>query len=215
MRTIRHWTPRYVRDRLALMWDERKHPDWPWLTRGMIGILETWLRSRDSGLEFGSGRSTTWFAKRVARLVSVEHDPRWHAIVSAELDALGPGVLGGVVDYRLREDGISGAKDSGYVAVARSLASAGLDFCLVDGVARDHCARASLDILKPGGILIVDNANWYIPFEFGSTAPNSRSPDDGYASDAWREVDDAVGDWRKIWTTNGVTVTALWQKPLT
>ena len=39
----------------------------------------------DREAEFGSGRSTVWFAERVATLTSVEHDERWYEAVSAKL----------------------------------------------------------------------------------------------------------------------------------
>jgi hypothetical protein len=68
MRPFAHWTPRYVKNRLALMAYERFNPEQPWLTRNMIEILENWLKPTDVGLEFGSGRSTTWFARRVRHL---------------------------------------------------------------------------------------------------------------------------------------------------
>lgn len=89
MRSFRHWTPRYIWNRLALMADERRHPDAPWLTRTMVEILETWLRPGDVGLEFGSGRSTIWFARRVGHLTSVEHHPGWYAKVKQNLHELG------------------------------------------------------------------------------------------------------------------------------
>jgi len=82
MRTIKHWTPRYVYDRLAVLIDERKNPDHPWLTADMVRILETWLKPTDVGLEFGSGRSTIWFANRLKKLTSVEHNKEWYRKVS-------------------------------------------------------------------------------------------------------------------------------------
>lgn len=212
MRRYRHLTPRYVANRLCLLKDERLHPDWPWLTRQMIGILETWLRPGDAGLEFGSGRSTIWLAKRIRYLVSVEHDVKWHARVSAKLGEAG--LLGTTVDYRLRPCDPEGDYHGSYVHVVRTLAPASLDFCLVDGVARDHCTLAALDLLKPGGALIIDNANWYIPHSFDHPPPDSRAAASAFASDTWCEVGAKLAGWRNIWTNNGVTATALWLKPV-
>lgn len=211
MRSFRHWTPLYIKDRLALMVYERSHPQHPWLTRAMIAILDSWLQPGDIGLEFGSGRSTRWFAQRVGHLTSVEHNPAWFRIVADQLGSLCEG--GDGVDYRLCEDGNTDSATTAYVQVANSIAPESLDFCLIDGVARDHCALASLDKLKPGGILIIDNVNWYIPRTPKSSAPNSRGQEDGYASDIWSEVGRRLESWRRIWTTNGVTDTALWVKP--
>jgi len=78
MRSFGHLTPRYIWNRLALIVYEQNNPNLPWITRDMINILETWLRPTDIGLEFGSGRSTSWFASRVSHLTSVEDNSEWY-----------------------------------------------------------------------------------------------------------------------------------------
>lgn len=75
MRSYRHWTPRYLRDRFGVMLFQRRHPDAPGLSPEAVSLLSTLLEPTHAGLEWGSGRSTIWFARRVAELVSVEHDP--------------------------------------------------------------------------------------------------------------------------------------------
>ena len=82
MRSFRHWTPRYILNRLHLFLIEKRHPDWPWLTAASIQILSSWLRPTDIGFEWGSGRSTLWFARRIRKLISVEHDPKWYDKIS-------------------------------------------------------------------------------------------------------------------------------------
>jgi predicted O-methyltransferase YrrM len=96
----------------------------------------------------------------VARLVSVEHDSIWGERVRQRLQEEG---FLERVDYRLQQDGKSGSADSAYVHVANDIPQQDLDFCLVDGVARDHCVLACLDLLRLGGIMIADNINWYVP----------------------------------------------------
>lgn len=209
-RSFRHWTPRYLSDRLALTRYQRKHRDVPWLTSSMVVILEGWLKPSDRGLEWGSGRSTLWLTRRVARLISVESKPQWADRVRRMLlDAK----LAGRVDFRLHPDGEDGEPQSNYVAVTREFPTGSLDFCLVDGAARDYCAVAAMDVLRPGGILIVDNVNLYVPREPQSSAPHSRRLRDGHASDAWATFSEQVCDWRCVWTTNGVWDTAFWVKP--
>jgi len=182
MRSIRHWTLRYINDRLAVMAHERLHPQDPWLTLPMVNILQSWLHPDDVGLEFGSGRSTLWFLERVGFLTSVEQDPEWFGTVSAQ--CANRGLTN--IDYRLLPDGISQPDSppfADYVAVASEFGAESLDFCLIDGAARDRCAQACLDKLKPGGILIIDDVNWYFPTAPKSIAPSSRGLDDGYASE--------------------------------
>ena len=68
---------------------QRRHPDHPWLTKSANSILSSYLKDSDIGLEFGSGRSTLWFAQRVSALTSVEHDPLWYSKVSEMLKGNG------------------------------------------------------------------------------------------------------------------------------
>ena len=208
MHSFRHMTPRYVRDRLALIAFERVNPGLPWLTRTMIQILETLLLPDDVVLEYGSGRSTCWFAKRVGHLTSVEDNRDWYMLVKKQLESVEK-----FVDYRLREDGATGSAESSYVEVARNMSPSSLNCVLIDGNARDHCAFASLDKLKSGGILIIDDVNLYLPRKAKSRSPNSRGTEDGYASSIWQQVGDVIQGWRSIWTSNGVKDTALWIKP--
>lgn len=214
MRSIGHWSPKYLWNRLALARDQRRNPDRPWLTRAMVEFLTTWLQREDVGLEFGSGRSTVWFSSRVRYLTSVEHDPRWYAVVSEQLRSKIPDAKDRV-NYLLYEDGLKNLASTEYVRVADRIKAGTLDFCLVDGMARDHCAFVCMEKLKPGGVLIIDNANWYMPRVRPSPAPNSRSIIDGYASDVWRAVGEKLRRWREVWTTDGVTDTALWVRPPT
>lgn len=106
MRAFRHWTPRYARDRLADMAYQRTHPDAPWLTAHAVSILSTWLKPTDVGFEWGSGRSTVWFAQRVHRLCSVEHDASWARQVPEMLVAAG---VRDKVDYHVHGDSDQGA----------------------------------------------------------------------------------------------------------
>ena len=210
MRSFRHWSPLYIWDRLKLMHYQRRNLESPWLTQAMISILESWVRPEDVGLEWGSGRSTVWFAKRVAEITSVEHDPKWASIVRKRLYVAN---LETRVSYRFCPDGANEQPTSEYVMVVEQFEDRSLDFCLVDGVARDHCALFCIPRIRPGGILIIDNANWYIPRDPKSRAPNSRVVHDGFASQHWADFANRVKNWRCIWTTNGITDTAFWVCP--
>lgn len=209
MSSFQHLTPRYLRDRISLLIYERFHPEVPWLTRQAIELLDSWLNVDDVGLEFGSGRSTRWFASRVKQLTSVEDDFEWFSTVQKQIAHYEN------VDYRLCHEKSHDTLNSDYIDVIKDFPSASLDFCLIDGIARDHCALASLDKIKPGGILIIDDVERYIPRKHCSHAPMARSLKDGYETDIWRQVGEQLTKWRCIWTTDGVTDTAIWVKQLT
>ncbi len=166
------------------------------------------LRPSDIGAEFGSGRSTLWLARRCAHLISVEHDPVWHAKVAevlAEQEITN-------VDYQCHPEGESDQTGelSRYVQVARLFGDQTIDFALVDGSYRDYVALSVLPKIKPGGMLIIDNVNWFLPSP--TRSPNSRRPSQAPATTAWDQVAVQLADWRRIWTSSGVWDTAIFVK---
>jgi hypothetical protein len=56
----------------------------PYIVKPMIPVLEDLLKTTDKVFEWGSGSSTFWFAERVLRVVTVEHDDRWAALMYEE-----------------------------------------------------------------------------------------------------------------------------------
>ena len=209
VRTVTHWTPRYVCNRARQLVYERSHGSDPWLTPAAIRLLGSLLRPSDQGVEFGSGRSTVWFARRVAALTSVEHDERWFETVTAALRARGLRN----VDYILApgDQPMERGDESAYARTALVFPDESIDFALVDGHYRDWSAKFVLPKIKPGGLLIIDNVNWYLPCR--SKAPNSRTAESGPATPVWAEVERELASWRSIWTSSGVWDTAIFIKP--
>lgn len=192
-----HWTPRYIYNRINLMIDEFLHPERPWLTKEAVLLLERLLKPDDVGLEFGSGRSTIWFAKRVKKLISTEHDNFWFEKINKKLKEKG---LINKVDYKLKNE-------NNYLDILNDIKDNSVDFVLVDGLKRDVCASKSIPKLNPGGLLIIDNINWFIPSK--SYSPNSKR-DNNFESKIWQDIwEKEIKDWRKIWTSNGVTDTLI------
>ncbi len=207
-RTFRHWTPRYIVNRLALAYQQRVSPFEPWLTKTACAFLDDWLKPTDIGFEWGCGRSTLWFAARVKRLTSIEHNAEWYNRVRLGLTA--ENRLN--VDLRLIPTGSNcrGANDS-YVSIARDFENESLDFVLVDGQFRSQCAQAAVPLVKPGGILIIDNANWFIPHD--TFSPGAATQAGGAATSEWKPALSELRNWRLVWTSNGVTDTAIYCKP--
>src|SRR5881392_3049736 len=56
----------------------------PWITYPALRFLEPRIRKSFKVFEFGSGLSTLWWAKRVSKVVSVEHDKDWHDLVAKD-----------------------------------------------------------------------------------------------------------------------------------
>lgn len=199
-RTFKHWTNAYIVNRLKLMVNEIKNPDLPWLTQEAVSILSSLVRQEDVGVEWGSGRSTVWFGKRMKRLISVEHDLMWFHKVSKEL--FEQKVKNVVYSYKpVKKE---------YMEVASRFGKNTIDFALVDGIWRDSCALHVIEKIKVGGLLVIDNVNWYLPS--ASISPNSRTAAMGPATKRWSVFNRMTENWRRIWTTNGVTDTAIYIK---
>jgi predicted O-methyltransferase YrrM len=207
-RLRRHSNPRYVYDRARQLLHDRAHPEDPWITPEAVRLLASMLRPTDRGVEFGSGRSTGWLAQRVAHLTSVEEDPAWHRSVAARLAARGVSNVEQVLapfDVPLHQ-----GETSAYVATLHRFPESSLDFALVDGAYRAHVTKLVMPRLRPGGVLVIDNVNWYLPSR--SRAPGSRSLAAG-PEPLWRDIVPVLADWRQIWTCSGVWDTAIFIRP--
>ncbi|MFN2613863.1 MAG: class I SAM-dependent methyltransferase [Actinomycetota bacterium] len=176
---------------------ELRHPGEPWMAPGAIRFCDDHLRDDWRALEWGSGRSTGWFARRVGSLTSIEHDPAWYARVCERLRAEGIGN----VDYKLipldpdkESGGIYFAREHlpAYVLVATAFDDASLDLVVVDGAYRISCALAALPKLRPGGLLLVDDASWFPTLREGHIPP----------------------DWPLVYESDSpVSSTTIWRKP--
>jgi hypothetical protein len=161
--------PVYAARRVAYKVYELTHPHEPWISQKAVRWLESELRPSMVGLEWGSGRSTAWFAQRIERLTSIEHNPLWFERVRSQIGKL-PNV-----DYRLvpldhpeheptrpRYD-----PQPRYVAVVEAFPDVSLDLVVIDGHYRQACVAAVLPKIRPGGLLVIDNTNWLPEREWG------------------------------------------------
>jgi predicted O-methyltransferase YrrM len=126
-------------------------------------------------LEWGAGGSTAFFlasAPSIERLVSIEHDRVWADKVReslrdarAEVNHVPPDAPLGAAeakdrkkvqawDARAEHDP---AIMKSYVALPRTLGIA-FDLVLVDGRARRFCLPEGYDLLRPGGLLVLHDA---------------------------------------------------------
>ena len=162
--------------RLLNLWRRAMEPAAPWLVLSAVRDLDAAIGPDARGFEWGSGRSTIYFAKRLKTLVSLDHDAAWHPRVQADLKAEG---LDGKVelDLRPRREGAfdpETARPSGWLAlgyVPRKPHFADyfdsilkypddhFDFVLVDGRARVACILNAIPKVAPGGLLVLDNSD--------------------------------------------------------
>lgn len=127
-----------------------KSPVQPWISYDATKRLDAFMAEAPrSVLEFGSGNSTIWFAKRAAVLHTVEHNAEWHRRVQGLLAGTSKR---GTVIHELRE------REEDYTTF-RANSDQQWDIILIDGIWRLPVARYHVDKLAPSGILYLDNSD--------------------------------------------------------
>jgi Methyltransferase domain len=115
----------------------------PWLTYPAIDFLHGRIQPSMKVFEYGSGQSTRWWARHVESVHAIEDDSEWFERVSADLPSN--------VDLRFA--------DSSGDDYARSIGERGevFDVVVIDGSARNDCARECVAFLAPDGVIVWDN----------------------------------------------------------
>ncbi len=117
----------------------------PWVTYSFIDFIKERLHKDLSVFEYGSGSSTLFYAARVRRVVSVEHNQDWYnKIVQSKPDNAE------MIFTELHRDGE-------YSKKAASLPEK-FDIIIVDGRDRVNCCKYSLAALSPRGVIVLDDS---------------------------------------------------------
>ena len=117
----------------------------PWVTYSFIDFIKTRLNNDMKIFEFGSGSSTLFYAKRVKRVVSVEHDEAWfNKIVQSKPQNAE------MIFSKLERGGEYSKKA---VATGEKF-----DMIIVDGRDRVNCCKSSIAALAPAGVIVLDDS---------------------------------------------------------
>ena len=121
----------------------------PWVVDRANDFLETFMEKHPHAriLEFGSGSSTLWFAKRTSQLVSIEHNPNWYELIQSYIETKSEYYS---VEYYLHP--------LPYYSLCQSFPKESFDLIVVDGRNRKGCMSEAVSLLKPGGVLMLDNS---------------------------------------------------------
>ena len=157
----------------------------PWIPFEASHWLEDYLTPEMKVFEYGSGGSTIFFAQRVAQLFSVEHEKRWHWLVSKALEQRAltncsyqlqePYLTAGMASqersseisnsaapkfiFDERESEYPFMSFDKYVSAIDAHGDGTFDLVFVDGRARRGCVNRAIPKVRRGGYLMLDNSN--------------------------------------------------------
>lgn len=188
---------------------QKKNPEAPWISPGSIYVLKQILTKNMVGFEFGSGRSTVFYAELLNHITAIEHYQPWFSkvetllksknIKNADLKLIESNgeapsqhlpsemqLFISADDYPVKDEVF---KD--YINALDAFSDSHFNFIAVDGRARLSCILKSIPKLKHGGFLLLDNSE----------------------RKRYEPALKALKDWPMIYTTTGLTDTSIWMKP--
>jgi precorrin-6B methylase 2 len=124
-----------------------RRPDLPWWPMPVIPIIADHLKSNSQVLEFGSGSSTVWLARRCGSVLAIEDHTEWHQKVKDRL-----------LNLKLMNAEVRLAVGADYYDLS-ALSDRRFDLIIVDGSYRWKCIENALELLSPSGILYLDNSD--------------------------------------------------------
>lgn len=179
----------------------------PWLTPSANKKLNSLIKKNFIGFEFGSGRSTLWFAKRCASICSVETSEFWRnkILKNASSENLNN------IEIHFVDESTKDFQDQ-YLKKIKSIKNMSLDFVLIDGKFRDRSTLESIPKIKSGGLLIIDNFQRYLPSK--SISPYAIGVKEKPLNELWEKILKLhLSKWKAISTSNGVNDTIIFFKP--
>jgi hypothetical protein len=118
----------------------------PLFTYPCIEYLAQFDLREKSVFEWGSGASTLYWMTRAASIVSIENNPAWFERLRPQVSANVRLVLDSTAGFASQIDAHEGP----------------FDIIVIDSYGyRFDCAAKAVDKLAPGGIVILDNAEWH------------------------------------------------------
>jgi hypothetical protein len=117
----------------------------PWFSYPFIDFLTPRLSKELTVFEFGSGNSTIFFAERVKKVISIEHNKEWYQIVNKSKPEN--------VDLILTKSDSS--KD--YLDAFKNM-NVFADVIIVDGIHRIDCLKVAIEKLSEKGVIILDDS---------------------------------------------------------
>ena len=118
----------------------------PWYTYPAIEYLNQLNFSNKFVFEYGSGNSSLFWSKRCHNITSVEHNEEWYKTVKSNQQSNQKLLLKTDKFNYVQSIGSDNHK---------------YDVVIIDGIERFACAQLSIDYLNEGGLIILDNSDWF------------------------------------------------------
>lgn len=117
----------------------------PWYTYSAIEYVNS-LDLKDCEIfEYGSGMGSMYWSRKSKSIISVESDPSWYKT--------------GLKRIASNSKLILESDPNRYPEVINRFGK--FDIVIIDGIERLECAKQSIKHLKTGGMIILDNSDWY------------------------------------------------------
>jgi predicted O-methyltransferase YrrM len=146
----------------------------PWITFCAIEFLETILDPDMQVFEYGSGGSTLFFARRVKKVVAVEHDPTWadevarqlhqHRYDHVELLRVPPDdreidSFDDIANPDAYTSHLVEASFEQYTLTIEEYPDHFFDMIVIDGRARPSCLKHAVPKIRSGGYIVLDDSD--------------------------------------------------------
>lgn len=116
----------------------------PWFTYSAIDFLRERLTKNLNVLEFGSGNSTIFFAERVNKVFSVEHNEYYYKEI----------LLNKSKNIEIKI--VSGSTSEDYLSQISEASK--FEIIVVDGLFRNECLINSVNYITENGVIILDDS---------------------------------------------------------
>lgn len=118
----------------------------PWFTYSSIEFLKQLDLKNKIVFEFGSGMSSLWWSNHAKKVISVEDNQIWFSLIQS----------------KMHQNNILCLETSmkSYSEKIRSFDNL-FDIIVIDGNHRLECAKNAVDKLSKGGMIILDNSDWF------------------------------------------------------
>lgn len=143
----------------------------PWITFPAISKVKGILSKELIVFEYGCGASTLFFSGRVKKVISVEHDEDWYQKLKEKMMSSDDIELclikpkrnaikeSDIIYYSDSDESVKNKCFENYAKKVLEYPDQYFDIIIVDGRVRNACFKHSVEKVKIGGILVLDNSN--------------------------------------------------------